>query len=779
MPPERNHGDALLTTGQAARCSGISRHTLLRAVRRGDLAPALRTPGGAHRFRAADVAAYARRLAGAAEAPVPDRKRGGAGALVTALRDGDGEAAAILGALHDGVVLQDADGRIGACTARAREILGLTADQMAEGSGLDPWWAARPVGAGGTARPGVEPAPLVALRTGQPCAAPPVRIQRPDGSRVWVAMHATPLTHPGATTPYAVVTTLTDITARQEAEEALRASEERYRQVEQHAPIGLALLAPDGRWLHVNPALCRLVGYTTDELRTRTFQDLTHPDDLNADLDQVRRLLAGAIDSYQLEKRYIRKDGSLMWALLAVSLVRDAAGTPRYFISQIQDIDVRKRQEERLADQATHDALTGLPNRALFGDRLERALAAAPRLGGPVALLLLDLDRFKEVNDTLGHEAGDTLLRAVGARLCRALRASDTVARLGGDEFAAVLPGADAAGAERTARAACAALATPLVLDGCPVEVRASVGIALAPEHGADASTLLRHADVAMYLAKRGALGHALYAPALDPHCPARLTRTAELRRAIAHDALTLRYQPIVDLSSGRPLAVEALVRWEHPEEGLIPPDAFIPLAEQTALIGPLTAWVLGAALHQAAAWAASGLTLRVGVNLSARALHDAGLPGLIARALRRHGLAADRLTLEITESTLMADPGRAATVLARLRALGVRVAIDDFGTGYSSLALLHRLPVDTLKIDKSFVQPLPGGDGERAIVTCIAGLGRALGLDVVAEGVETPAMRAAVAAAGCGEAQGYLFARPLPAAEVEGWARVREGVEA
>ncbi len=435
------------------------------------------------------------------------------------------------------------------------------------------------------------------------------------------------------------------------------------------------------------------------------------------------------------------------------------------------DVTARARAEEALRRQALHDALTGLPNRTLLYDRLEQALHVVVRDAGGLALLLFDLDRFKEVNDTLGHQAGDLLLQEIAARVRGAVRASDTVARLGGDEFAVLLPGADAAGAIAATHTLLAALATPIALDGQALACTASIGIALAPTHGTDGATVLRRADVAMYVAKRAGSGYAVYAAAHDQHSPARLTLETELRAALAAGALVLHYQPTVDVRSGRADRVEALVRWPHPQQGLIPPDQFIPLAEQTGLIVPLTQWVLETALAQCHAWEQAGWALGVAVNLSMRSLHDPGLPETIAWLLRRYAVPPGRLTLEITESALMVDPAQAQAVLLRLTALGVQLAIDDVGTGYSSLGYLKQLPVDAVKIDKSFVQNMGHTTTkDSAIVRSIIDLGHNLGLAVVAEGVEDQATWQRLRAAGCDVAQGFYMSRPMPAAELEHW---------
>jgi len=427
---------------------------------------------------------------------------------------------------------------------------------------------------------------------------------------------------------------------------------------------------------------------------------------------------------------------------------------------------------DALQHQVLHDALTGLPNRTLLHDRLAHTLRLVERDASSLALLLLDLDRFKEVNDTLGHQAGDALLRQVAARMRDAVRASDTVARLGGDEFAVLLPGAERDGAVHAAQTLLAALVAPMTVEGQTVHVGASIGIAVTPTHGHEAVVLLRHADVAMYIAKRGGSGYAVYDPRHDGYSTGRLMREAELRQALATHELVLHYQPLVDLRTGQTTGVEALVRWTHPTHGLLAPAAFIPLAEQTGLIVPLTRWVLEQVVAQQAAWARAGRPLAVAVNLSVRTLHDERLPETLAWLLRQSAIAPEQVTLEITESVLMADPAQARAVLTRLSALGVRVAIDDFGTGYSSLAYLKQLPVDAVKIDKSFVQSMGATEATKdtAIVRSIIELGHNLGLMVVAEGIEDRETWAHVRALGGDVAQGYYMSRPLPLPSLDRW---------
>jgi diguanylate cyclase (GGDEF)-like protein len=381
-------------------------------------------------------------------------------------------------------------------------------------------------------------------------------------------------------------------------------------------------------------------------------------------------------------------------------------------------------------------------------------------------VILLDLDNFKEVNDALGHELGDDLLRAAAERL-EALCADETVARLGGDEFAVLLPSGGIEAASAFAERIHETLDRPFEVGGVPLEIGASAGIALLGEHGADADTLLQHADVAMYVAKAAHSGTALYDPAEDTNDAERLALAGELRRAIEEQQLTVHYQPKADLVSGEIVGVEALVRWIHPERGFIPPDRFISLAERTGLIKPLSRFVVGSAVEQCAAWAAEGLDVHVAVNLTIPDLLDLELPDRIGELLERTGVPAGKLELEVTESTILADPFRVRHVIDRLKELGVGFAIDDFGTGYSSLAYLKQLPVQTLKIDRSFVLDMLESESDAAIVRATIDLARNLGLRIVAEGVETEAMWDALRDQGATLAQGYLISKPLPAAEL------------
>ncbi|MHB1239014.1 MAG: putative bifunctional diguanylate cyclase/phosphodiesterase [Gammaproteobacteria bacterium] len=423
-----------------------------------------------------------------------------------------------------------------------------------------------------------------------------------------------------------------------------------------------------------------------------------------------------------------------------------------------------------LLHQAHHDALTGLPNRLLLLDRLAQALQRSSSNQTPTSLLFMDVDAFKEVNDTLGHHVGDQLLKEIGTRLDAALRPGDTVARLGGDEFAALLPGTHGADAARRAERIQQALKRPLNVGGILVELGTSIGIAVFPDHGRDPDTLVQHADVAMYQAKRDGTGCAVYEPGRNPHTVRRLALMGELRGAIEYQQLVLHYQPKLDLRNHRVFGVEALVRWDHPAHGLLPPAEFIPLAEQSGLIRPLTEWVIEAALTDCSRWSREGLDLSVAVNLSPYCLRDPSLPETLSSALRRHALPPARLELEITETAMMEDVTRVIGILEALNEMGVRLAIDDFGTGFSSLAYLQKLPVTTLKIDKVFVSGMTTNPGNASIVHMTIELAHHIGCQLVAEGVEDAQTLEALARLGCDAAQGYYIAHPMPGSALSPW---------
>lgn len=427
-------------------------------------------------------------------------------------------------------------------------------------------------------------------------------------------------------------------------------------------------------------------------------------------------------------------------------------------------------QTAALQHQATHDGLTGLPNRALLHERLAQAVQSADASDRSVSLVMMDLDRFKEINDTLGHHVGDQLLQAIGERLRKVLWGSDTVARLGGDEFALLLPLADGSHTSQVVNKVLHAIAEPFVIEGMNLVVEASLGIAVYPDDSKNVAELISHADVAMYQAKHRGVRLALYDAGQDPNSLVRLTLMSDLRLATERNEVSLHYQPKIDVRTQQVVGVEALLRWQHPRHGMVPPDSFIAQAEQTGIIKPLTDWILNEALRQCAEWNAAGMSLSVAVNLSARVIQDPQLPAQVAAVLERHAVGADQLVLEITETAIMSDPVRATQVLTELDAMGTRLSIDDFGTGYTSLAQLKRLPLDEVKIDRSFVLNMLRDANDAMIVQSIIDLAHNMNRRVVAEGVESKKILDALAELECDIAQGYYFSKPLPASALRQW---------
>jgi diguanylate cyclase (GGDEF)-like protein len=498
-------------------------------------------------------------------------------------------------------------------------------------------------------------------------------------------------------------------------------------------------------------------GCTQDELLLRRHEDLVPPSGGSA--------TSGAGTAHEFLFR--RRDGASVWVKATVAGMHMGDGDAGT-VTVVEDIAQRKRFEEDLARMANYDALTGLANRSQLLIRLEHAIAGARRQQHAAAILFLDLDRFKTINDSLGHDAGDRVLIEAGRRLQRVVRETDTVARLGGDEFVVFLSELmDETPAASLSRHILDTLARPMLVHGHEVALSCSIGISVFPQDGADAKLLLKNADAAMYQAKAlGRCNYQYYSPDMNARTLDRLTLENALRHAIERRELVLLYQPQYCLASGDIAGVEALLRWRPHGRDMVGPDAFIPIAEESGLIVPIGEWVLRTACAQLVAWRQAGLRgVRMAVNLSARQFRQSGLGAMVAQALRDTGCDAGSLELEITESVLMERPDSAAATLQHLSDMGVRLAIDDFGTGYSSLAYLKRFPIHALKIDRSFVRDIPDSQEDAAIATAVIALARSMQLSVVAEGVETEAQRAFLAALQCDHAQGYLYSKPVPAA--------------
>jgi len=532
----------------------------------------------------------------------------------------------------------------------------------------------------------------------------------------------------------------------------------------------VVLLSEAGRIAYVNEAFAELVGRPIgDILDVRSLFDLIADEEREAFREKVQaNVRAGR--SITVDVPIVRPDGERRY--LEVAFKPFGVNAQARLVIIARDITDRTHAEGALAHQALHDILTGLPNRTLLHDRLDHAIAEARRRDERLTLLLVDLDEFKTVNDSFGHHIGDALLTQVGPRFTRHLRETDTVARLGGDEFAIVLPAVDEAGAGRVAAALLSSLDEPFLVDSEALHVGASVGIAVYPDHAESADALLQKADIAMYAAKASlGSGYTVFAP--ERHQPGvnRLALFADLRNAIESDELVLDFQPELNLRTGRVTAVEALVRWRHPQRGMIQPAMFISFAEQTGLIKPLTEWVITQALREAAVWRSRGHDVPVAVNLSTRSLLDPLFPLWVAGALAATGSSPSALRFEITESVLLAEPERSMRTLSELRRIGVRFALDDFGTGYSSLSYLNKLPLQEVKIDRSFVQDVCSVDGSSStIVQATVDLGHRLGFEVVAEGVETQCEWDRLVELGCDIVQGFHIARPMEGAHVAAW---------
>jgi diguanylate cyclase (GGDEF)-like protein/PAS domain S-box-containing protein len=567
---------------------------------------------------------------------------------------------------------------------------------------------------------------------------------------------------------------LRDVTDDRLATDTVRHSEAKLRAVFNQAAIAIAMLDLDGCFLEVNPSLERLLGFDSASLIGRPWTGFSPPEDLQLTTQLVAGLRAHERDSVTIEQRFVRADGRVLWTLLTLSRVDNPTGSAG-LIAMLHDISERRALEAQLTWQAFHDPLTNLANRALFRERVESALSQRGTIEGSVAVLFLDLDNFKTVNDSMGHAAGDQLLFEVGRRLLNATRGCDTVARLGGDEFAILVNNVRVAeDCIRVAERVLQSMQQSVALDGGDVAVSASIGI-VRDAAAETADDLLRNADVAMYNAKQRGRGRfSFYEAGMHDRAVERLRLMNELQAAIENNEITLAYQPIVSLADSRPSGFEALARWTHSEFGAVPPGTFIPMAEETGLIVALGATLLRAACQQAVLWnEMPGLTDPIGisVNLSGRQLEDPSIVDAVRDALVTSTLDPARLTLEITETALVTNSNGIRDRLYQLKELGVTLAIDDFGTGYSSLSYIQQFPVDVLKIDRSFVEGLARPTGtDAALARTIIALGASLQLRTIAEGIEVDAQRTILRELGCDYGQGYLYARPLAPGDVQNW---------
>lgn len=592
------------------------------------------------------------------------------------------------------------------------------------------------------------------------------RIVRADGSIRHVWERGTNISHDSKAWDI-LEGFIQDVTERKQADEALREAERRYRSIFENAIEGIYQSTPNDGYLAVNPALARMYGYESPQQLISTLRDIDHQVYVDPQRRlEFKRLMSkhGVVTNF--ESRVHRRNGEIIWISENARSVYNSDGTLLFFEGTVEAITERKLHEAEIQFQATHDALTGLPNRTLLYDRMQQAVLHSERYGNLTAIAFLDLDQFKFINDSLGHQVGDELLKITAQRLTSCLRESDTVARQGGDEFVLLLtdqPNEEAI--THTMQRVLHEVSQPWKANDLEFQITCSIGLTLCPDDGRDAETLLKNADSAMYKAKElGRNNFQYFSAEMNTSVTDRLELLNRLRQAISNEDFVLHYQPKVSLASHQIIGAEALVRWNSAHSGMVSPASFIPLAEETGLIIPLGEWVLRTACRQNRAWQEAGYPpIPISVNLSPRQLARGDIVEVVERILDETGLQPQYLELEITESVMTTDVEKSFALLTRLRTLGVQISLDDFGTGYSSLSYLKRFPVDTLKIDQSFVRDIATDQDSAAIVKAIISLGRNLNLTVLAEGIETEDQFRFLLENGCDEGQGYLMSKPVP----------------
>ena len=597
------------------------------------------------------------------------------------------------------------------------------------------------------------------------------RIRRADGQIAWVLERGVGIRNSHGQ-PAWIEGYIQDISERMAVDEMMREAVRRYESLFENATEGIFQTTPEGRYLSANPALARIYGHTTPDALISHLHDIEHQLYVQPERRaEFVRLMQEQGTVRNFESQVYTRDGSIIWISENARVVRHADGSVQFYEGTVVDITERREHEAALEYQAHHDSLTGLPNRALLPDRIEQAIAQAGRSGKQVAVVFVDLDHFKLINDSLGHHVGDRLLLEVASRLKTCVRGNDTVVRQGGDEFVLVL--AEQQGEDDILAVVSRlldAVSQPWTDNGQEYGLSCSIGVSCFPQDGDESGALLRSADAAMYQAKAsGRSTYHFYTPELNQAVSERLELENSLRHALEREEFRVYYQPRIDVASSRIVGAEALIRWDCPGKGIVPPDSFISIAEETGLIIPIGQWILREACRQNSAWRRAGLPpIAVSVNLSPIQFRHTGLVDSVAAALTEAGLDPKSLELEVTESFVMHDAERINVAMQSLKALGVDIAVDDFGTGYSSLSYLKRFPVDRLKVDKSFVRDIDSDPDDAAIVRAIITLGHALNLRVVAEGVETAAHLDYLKLHGCDEVQGYYFSRPVPASQLE-----------